>query len=490
MWGIFMNGKKGVIIHMGCSALIGVLFFLIGQILYPSLTENIWTPLGIALYFLVFSVIMLISMFVLNQIRQDYSYWYKTGKKDTIKKAYIRGIVCILVLFILSGACEFLYELGKEADYDPTSYVFLIDDSGSMSANDPQCVRSEAIGKIMENQADDLPYAVYKFTDQSQLIKVMGKYSKSDKYEFLSDGGTDIVTSLDTVINELLSKKVNGGDHPKVLLLSDGESSNWGIKDVISKCRDNEIAVSTIGFNVNSHLLSKIARKTGGIYINVNDIDDLQEQMNKAITSFLDRNLISDRFVLRNDGLYAFLRILFLCLMGVVFSWMKYESFCSAKGPKYDGVVLKVSLAGTAIASIMMEICFSVFDLPSWLIRLIFCILWAVTPGYFIKSGVYSFDPDYKSDDDNGYDQNNNQDKDTLAKKREEAAKKHTLSDASSSFGFSTEDNQNSGNNISESENGIGFGFGFGDDFTTDSDDSTSWGENNESGFGQDDSGF
>lgn len=490
MWGIFMNEKKGVIIHMGCSALIGVLFFLIGQILYPSLTENIWTPLGIALYFLVFSVIMLISMFVLNQVRQDYSYWFKSGKKDTVKKAYIRGVACIIVLFVLSGLFEFFYELGKESYYDPTSYVFLIDDSGSMSANDPQCVRSEAISKIMENQTDNIPYAVYKFTDQSQLIKVMGKYSKSDKYEFLSDGGTDIVTSLDTVINELLSKKVNGGDHPKVLLLSDGESSNWGIKDVISKCRDNEIAVSTIGFNVNSHLLSKIARKTGGIYINVNDIDDLQEQMNKAITSFLDRNLISDRFVLRNDGLYAFLRILFLCLMGVVFSWMKYESFCSAKGPKYDGVVLKVSLAGTAIASIMMEICFSVFDLPSWLIRLIFCILWAVTPGYFIKSGVYSFDPDYKSDDDNGYDQNNNQDKDTLAKKREEAAKKHTLSDASSSFGFSTEDNQNSGNNISESENGIGFGFGFGDDFTTDSDDSTSWGENNESGFGQDDSGF
>lgn len=106
---------------------------------------------------------------------------------------------------------------------------------------------------------------------------------------------------------------------------------------------------------------------------------------------------------------------------------MKYESFCSAKGPKYDGVVLKVSLACTAIASIMMEICFCVFDLPSWLIRLIFCILWAVTPGDFIKLGVYSFDPDYKSDDDNGYDQNNNQDRDTLAKKREEAAKKHTL---------------------------------------------------------------
>lgn len=488
MWGIFMNGKKGVIIHMGCSALIGVLFFLIGQILYPSLTENIWTPLGIALYFLAFSVIMLISMFVLNQIRQDYSYWYKTGKKDTIKKAYIRGIVCILVLFILSGACEFLYELGKEADYDPTSYVFLIDDSGSMSANDPQCVRSEAIGKIMENQADDLPYAVYKFTDQSQLIKKMSRYEKGDKYEFLSDGGTDIVNSLDAIIDELLSQKVNGGDHPKILLLSDGESSSWGVKSVINKCRGNKISVSTIGFNVNSHLLSKIARKTGGIYISVNNIDDLQEQMNKAITSFLDRNLISDRFVLKNDGLYAFLRILFLCLMGAVFSWMKYESFCSAKGPKYDGMVLKVSLVCTALAAIMMELCFSVLDLPSWVIRLVFCVLWAITPGYFVQSGVYSFTPEYQSDDSNGFNPDDNPDKDTLAKKKEDAAKKHTLSDHPSGFGFGADEDKKSENNSSASENNIGFGFG--EDFSTGSDGDSSWDGENESGFGQDDTGF
>lgn len=483
-----MSNKKDMIIHLVCSAGVGALFFIVGQILYFSLTEKLWTPLGIAIYFLIFSIMMLIAMFVLNQIRKDYSYWYKNEKKDTVKKAYLRGMACIIVLFILSGIFEFLYELGKTTEYVPTSYVFLIDDSGSMSGNDPQCVRSEAIGRIMGNQTDDMPYAVYKFTDNSHLIKEMGMYAKDDTYEFLSDGGTDIVTSLNTVIDELLSKNVNGGEHPKVLLLSDGASSSWGVKSVINKCRDNEIAVSTIGFNVNSHLLSKIARKTGGVYINVSNIDDLQEQMNKAITSFLDRDLISDRFMLKNDGLYAFLRILFLCLMGVVFSWLKYKTFCSARGPKYDGFVLKISIVCTTIAAITMELCFNIFDISSWIIRLVFCVLWAITPGYFIKSGTYDFAPEYLSDNDNGTVLVDNEEKDTLKKKDEKASKKHSLSNISSEFGVDEAEDRNYGDELFNHDEG--FGLGFGDDNVFDQGGTSPWGEEDESDSGQEDSGF
>lgn len=484
-----MKTKKGIIAHIVCSAAIGILFFAIGQILYPHIIEKWWTPFGIALYFLIFSTIMLIAMFVFNQIRKDYSYWFKNGKKDTIKKAYIRGVVCVVVIFVLAGIFEFLYELGNDVIYDTTSYVFLIDDSGSMSGNDPQCERGEAINRIMKNQTEDMPYAVYKFSDQPELIKNMGKYIETDSFEFSSDGGTDIVGSLNRITDELISKVVDGGDYPKILLLSDGESSYAGVNSLIKKCRSNNIAVSTIGFNVNSYLLSRIARKTGGIYINVNNIDDLQEQMNKAITSFLDRNLISDRFVPKNDGLYAFLRVLFLSLIGIVFSWLKYETFCSARGPKYDSLVLRVSLICTFVGSVLMEICFNVFDFPAWLIRLIFCVLWAITPGYFVKSNVYTFDPEYQFDPDTEARESeidSEEDKDQLTKKNNDEMQRHTLKGGSSGFGEDIADQFRD----HTKQGNVGFGFGDDSDFETEvsspfnNEDNNGFGSDESSGFG------
>ncbi len=485
-----MKTKKNAIAHIACSAIIGVLFFVIGQILYPYIIEKWWTPIGIAVYFLVFSTIMLIAMFILNQIRKDYSYWFKNGKKDTVKKAYIRGTVCLIVIFVLSGIFEFIYELGDDVIYDTSSYVFLIDDSGSMAGNDPQFERGAAINRIMKNQANDMPYAVYKFSNQAQLLKDMGKYTETDSFEFSSDGGTDIVGSLDKVADELISKAVNGGNYPKVLLLSDGVSSYYGVNSVIKKCRSNNIVVSTIGFNVNSSLLSKIARKTGGIYINVNNIDELQEQMNNAMTSFLDRNLISDRFTPQNDVLYAFLRILFLCLIGAAFSWLKYETFCSSKGPKFDSFVLKVSLICTTVGSIIMEICFSIFDLPAWLARLTFCIIWAITPGYFVKSNVYTFDPEYQFGLETESDQTGQDvvgSKNQLTAKSDEDTQTHTLRDTSLGFGRDYVDKSDNHMNQNDS------GFGFGDDsgFSSETEILSSFESDEKNGFGNDEnSGF
>ena len=145
--------KNIVISHLIITALVGFLFFVVGQILYRPLTEKLWTPLGIAIYFLIFSVVMLIALFVLNQVRQDYSYWVQNGKKDTVKKSFHRGIACVLVVFLLSGVFEFIYEIGKTSAYEPTSYIFLIDDSGSMAGSDPQFMRRDAISRIMDNQS-------------------------------------------------------------------------------------------------------------------------------------------------------------------------------------------------------------------------------------------------------------------------------------------------------------------------------------------------
>lgn len=251
--------KNGNIIHMWITLTIGCIFFVIGQILYPVFSEKVWSPLGISLYFLVFAIIFVISMFVLNQARRDYSYWVKNNKKATVKKAYIRGLICVLALLIFSGVFEFLYELGSVKIPEPTSYVFLIDDSASMGGNDPEFKRSDAIAEIMKDES--LPYSVYKFTSSSTLLKTVGSYSKRDEYDFVSEGGTDILGSLNSVLDDINNSRAHYGQNPKILLLSDGDSSKFGLSSVVKKCTDNGVVVSTIGFNIESALLQKLLEK-------------------------------------------------------------------------------------------------------------------------------------------------------------------------------------------------------------------------------------
>ncbi|MCC8173582.1 MAG: hypothetical protein LIO65_04095, partial [Odoribacter sp.] len=89
-----------------------------------------------------------------------------------------------------------------------------------MSGNDPNCERATAIKKIMENKDVNFPYSVYRFTDESQLLKEMGPYSQDDSYQFDSNGSTNIIGSINTVLDEIIANK-SMDDSPRIMLVSD-----------------------------------------------------------------------------------------------------------------------------------------------------------------------------------------------------------------------------------------------------------------------------
>ncbi|MCC8014815.1 MAG: VWA domain-containing protein, partial [Eubacterium sp.] len=182
---------------------------------------------------------------------------------------------------------------------------FLIDDSGSMSGNDPNCERATAIKKIMENKDVNFPYSVYRFTDESQLLKEMGPYSQDDSYQFDSNGSTNIIGSINTVLDEIIANK-SMDDSPRIMLVSDGSSSSLGANSVIDRCNDNGISISSISFGnfFGNSLLNKLATRTGGVYVEVENIDNLYNEMQTAITSNASRNLVSERFMLSLNWLY------------------------------------------------------------------------------------------------------------------------------------------------------------------------------------------
>ena len=278
--------KKKYLKHILYSGIIGVVFWLVGEALYNFLTKDLWQPLGIALYFCIFGILMIVGMFLLAVFRGDYNKALNKGI-NPITNNFAPLVLLMVVFFICTGFLEFLYELGGTSVIkEPTSYVFLIDDSGSMSGNDPNCERATAIKKIMEKQDGDFPYSVYSFTSGSKKLKELGPYSQEDNYQFSSNGGTDIIGSLDSVLNEIIADSAYG-ESPRIMLVSDGSSSSSGIKGVITKCNDNSVSISSISFGdiFGNALLNKLASRTGGVYVAVDNVDELYNEMQMAITS-------------------------------------------------------------------------------------------------------------------------------------------------------------------------------------------------------------
>lgn len=374
----------GSVLHLVVTGIVGFIFFLIGQVLYPTLTETIWQPLGIALYFLAFAAAMYVTMFILNQMRGDYSFFKRNKKLDDYWSSYRIGALCVAIIFALAGVFEFLYEIGGNDQSPATSYIFVIDDSGSMGTNDSQMQRIDAINTIMSRESPTLPYAVYGFTTDAILLKEMAPYTPTDTFEFESLGGTNILTSLNSVLDDLLSGKVEGGSAPRILLLSDGESSSFGWRRITQDSRKCNATISTVGFGYDSGLLRNIAERTGGVFVQVDDIDDLPSQMETAITSVASRNLISTRPYVTHNMLYAAMRVLFLSIIGLIWSWMKYETYCSENADLNSRVFI-LSVLFCTLTSILMEVLLQNFWLSPAIARMVFCILWAMTPGFFIE---------------------------------------------------------------------------------------------------------
>lgn len=390
------DNLPGAALHLLITGLVGLAFSFVGQLVYPFLTESLWQPLGIALYFLAFSTVMYITLFVLNQVRHDYSFWVTHGRKDEWGGVYRRAALCIPLIFLMAGVLEFVYEVGNMQMGNPTSYVFVIDDSGSMSGNDPEQKRAAAIASFMAKEQFNAPYAVYGFTTDAYLIKGLSPYTTSDSFEFASDGGTDVLHSLDQVLADLSSGKLgNVGEAPRILLFSDGESSSFGWRRIAKDSRSSNAVVSTIGFGYDSSLLRNIAERTGGVFVQIDDIDSLQAEMEVAISSNASRNLISSRAAIRLDWLYALMRVLFLIIIGIIWSLMKFNAFCSSSG-RLNNRVFVISIVLCATSSVLIELLFQYFWAPPAAVRMLFCVMWALTPGFFVANSPSVVSPQYR----------------------------------------------------------------------------------------------
>lgn len=379
----------------------GLVGYIISEILYNNMADTMNMPLLIGLYFMIIAVFIFIPVYLVSSIKGD--VYRFTGKRKNVLPFFF--LVSISLIFIFSMLFEFLYEIEKSEAVAPSSYILALDVSGSMDSTDSERKVPEAVSKIVLQMEDGFPFAVYYFNHNTENISPMHNKTLADEsvdWNSGYNGGTAISGALEKILNDYESQiKAGtwlGGTSPKVLLMTDGYSGDDGIfnsriNSLIKLYRKQGIQVSTVGTSQsNEMLMKKIADSTGGVFISVNDVDNIYDIMTSAINGTASRNLISYRY--RSSGLLSFLRILFLTVILGLFSIIFY----AADAVQYDiGIILFCKIVTAILAAILTELLFQVFNFPELFVHTCVAVLTTVA---ILRTFVKNTKKREKSDND------------------------------------------------------------------------------------------
>ena len=358
------------------SLVFSIAWIFIGGLLYNLLVGILWTPLLIALYMTGLALTLFLAIIVSNALGNN---------AKPRSSGYTRTLITIGAIFLCTMLFEFLYELNPIVlqPTEPTSYIFLIDDSGSMEQNDPHFIRNDAIYDVLQDRDYDFPYAVYSFESDCRQISPMAKAGTAvqKNYGFVSNGLTDILGAIRYVLKDIDNGVLDGGASPRIILLSDGASDQYGYNGVMSDCIKRNVSISTVGIgSADSEFLQRIAEDTRGTFVWVNDISQLTNAMTTAANTFFSysRNLLDYRPFVNYDALFAVLRIVFMLILAAGFVLIKVFMF-STFDSKNIALISFIALA--AIGALGLEIGINILHVDSGYMRAIMCVFFALLLG-------------------------------------------------------------------------------------------------------------
>ncbi len=212
-----------------------------------------------------------------------------------MKKRIITSLFLFALVFML-GANMW----GQERDTVPgaVTVALVIDNSGSMKANDPNDFRLEAAKKVLEMLGEHDEISIIGFSDQASVLaplKKIGHGQWRDETAALltgvrASGNTDIKGGLELALQEL---NRGTGEKRFAILLSDGEPDlpylvgNPSRMDAyINAVSDLAGAYKARGWAVHcialhrkeaGPLLNRVAQETGGDYFFVPEADTLEQ---------------------------------------------------------------------------------------------------------------------------------------------------------------------------------------------------------------------
>lgn len=364
------------------SVIAGVAAWFIGKLLYEGLKETVSQTLLVAIEFLLLYFILLITIVVVSILRgtwEDFVLFL-----DEKWKIILFLVVGGASVFGISALFQFIYGLNSEKVYQgPSSYIFVIDDSGSMQQNDPENLRYSAIEQVLEGMPEDFPYMIYSFSDAVTKLRDMQPVSAGiGEIAANSNGGTAIREALQQVMEDYKNKVWDDQNRrPKVILLTDGYATDTGffrpIGRILKEYSKANISVSTVGLGmVDTDLMQQIADTTDGTFLQVEDAALLKNAMENAAVQYSEeRNLLSVRSKQEKDWLYALMRSAFLTILGIGIGVL----MIIASTKEDDACLIAVSSAVKGfLGGLVMEIGTQVVGLSDSVMWLVLWILIAI----------------------------------------------------------------------------------------------------------------
>ncbi len=378
------------------TAITGGIYFVAGEFLYRLLLNKIPTPLLVGLYFLGLMIFVIIGIKIISTTMVRTS----KGYKDIV----LRCVALCAAILAAGALLEFVYEICfKERVTAPSSYVFAMDNSGSMETNDPDYQRYDAIQGVLENQKPNFQFAVYTFANSPKLIRPMGPVSDGTEFDLEEpNGGTGIKTIIETMYEAIDNGELELGKNGKILLFTDGYATDMmpilgkaSLNRVLEKFSNKGISISTVGLgSPDDELMDMIAKKTNGVYVRVEDADLLEDGMKQAIDSNSDRNLLDYRSKVSYDFIFTVIRFVAILLLGLLLGLLKMyicEPFLDTRPLWLTSVICSL------IAAACVEFGMNKFGLLPQLMRFFMCVLLAM--------GTLKTKADYNSDYHNLYEQ-------------------------------------------------------------------------------------
>lgn len=348
------------------TIIIGGASWFIGAIVYNFLGDIIPRPVLIGLLF--GGLCLILSIF---------AYFYGNHIfNNPQKKRWITGIctgIFVILTFTVAALFQWVYESSIENQVvEPTSYVFLIDESSSMKDSDSEQQRYGAIQKILKNMSENTSFMVYGFSDEISLKTKLRKYSEGvPEVSIKNEGSKNIENALDKVLKEVKNKKIL-----KVILLTDGKVTNKAaisnIKNKIKEYNKKGIGINIVGLG---EIKQNALRTTRGFVGNISS-NSLSEDIKNLDKEYVGGDLLSTRYTMSFNILFALLRIIFVAILGILIGL----SVAIAYGfNKSIPLIIVTSIIKSIIGALILEIGISIFRLPDEMMWLVLWILLSMT---------------------------------------------------------------------------------------------------------------
>ena len=363
--------KKYDFVTLLVSIIAGVVWWFVGEHVFEAIADNLWMPLVIGIYFAGLAFFVIAAIFISTAIRSF---------SQPESGAYGKSAALLAVILAAAFLFQLVYALDiKENNAKGSSFIFLLDDSSSMTWNDPNDERVDALRRVVSELPAKVPVTVYLFCETCDLaVPTMpaGDFGNA-QIPIESYGGTSIGNAIQTVVNDMNSGKLNPGAKPRIILLSDGDD-NSVTPELLDRVSAAGASISTIGLCVDGdRYLQDIADATGGINVRADNAAQLTEGMRAATRELVmrDRTLVSTREPMDLGILYGLLRTVFLILIGLGF--MVIKGLLLRTNVK-DSSVLVENVVAVLIGAVGTEIGMNVLNQPEHTVRIVLCIMFCM----------------------------------------------------------------------------------------------------------------